>query len=87
MSLEVVPSIQLLVLHRVDTAQNMHRYYVLSVAPTLFEDTALVREWGRIGKSTRRVIELHADKAAARESLQTWLRRKGRRGYVVAHQA
>ena len=41
--------LQVLVLERVDRAKNMARFYVLSIEPTLFEDLALVRRWGRIG--------------------------------------
>ena len=41
--------VQLLVLERVEPACNMARYYVLSVELTLFDDAALVREWGRLG--------------------------------------
>ena len=48
-------------LERVDRTKNMARYYVLSVEPTLFAESSLVRRWGRIGggyrKRTR--IDLH----------------------------
>lgn len=37
---------QLVVLDRIDPARNMARYYVLSIEPTLFDDSSLVREWG-----------------------------------------
>ena len=37
--------LQVLVLERVDRANNMARFYVLSIEPTLFEDLALVRRW------------------------------------------
>ena len=47
---EIPPKLQLLVLERVDRARNMNRYYVLSVTPSLFGDTTLVREWGRKGQ-------------------------------------
>lgn len=36
-------------LQKHDDAKNMHRYYHLTIAPTLFGEFALVREWGRIG--------------------------------------
>ena len=84
---EAAPAINLLVLERIDAARNMSRYYVLSITPTLFGEIALVRECGRIGTSVRRFIDLHADKDGAEEALNTWLRRKTKRGYVVAHQA
>ena len=76
-------SVQLLVLDRVDAASNMARYYVLSVEQTLFGDSALVREWGRIGVSCRRRIDLYEHDAAAKVALSTWLNRKSRRGYAL----
>jgi predicted DNA-binding WGR domain protein len=42
-------TMQYLVLERRDPARNMARFYVLTIEPTLFGDTALVREWGRLG--------------------------------------
>ena len=48
--------LQVLVLERVDRAKNMARFYVLSIEPTLFEDLALVRRWGRIGSAGRERI-------------------------------
>ncbi|MGY4437513.1 WGR domain-containing protein [Bradyrhizobium sp. LM2.3] len=41
-------TVQYLVLERRDPARNMARFYVLTIEPTLFGDTALVREWGRV---------------------------------------
>ena len=34
-----------ILLELIDPTQNMARYYVLSIEPTLFGDSALVREW------------------------------------------
>ena len=54
---------------RIDPALNMHRYYVLSLEPTLFGDAALVREWCRIGAPRgRRLSQLHESEGAAREA-------------------
>jgi predicted DNA-binding WGR domain protein len=30
--------------------QNQHRFYLLRLAPTLFGEWSLIREWGRIGQ-------------------------------------
>jgi predicted DNA-binding WGR domain protein len=76
-------TVQLLVLERIDGMRNMARYYVLSIEPTLFGDTAMVREWGRIGNSGQRRTDLYAKHRDARTSLSTWLQRKLKRGYVV----
>jgi predicted DNA-binding WGR domain protein len=73
--------LQMLVLERRDENRNMARFYVLAIEPTLFGDSALVREWGRIGSWGRRRLDLYADAQASGEALETWLRRKERRGY------
>lgn len=74
-------SVQLLVLERRDSAANMARFYVLSLEETLFGDTALVREWGRLGTAGRRRLDLYEARAQASEALESWLTRKMRRGY------
>lgn len=74
-------SVQLLVLEHRDPAANMARFYVLSLEETLFGDTALVREWGRLGTAGRRRLDLFGARAQASEALESWLGRKLRRGY------
>lgn len=36
-------------LERHDPDKNMHRFYQIYVAPGIFGDWSLVREWGRVG--------------------------------------
>lgn len=81
MDAEPLPLIQMLVLERVDRSCNMHRFYVLSLCPTLFGDVALRREWGGIGKPGRSRQATYDLGSNAREALETWLRRKQKRGY------
>ncbi|MFB6452719.1 WGR domain-containing protein [Bradyrhizobium tunisiense] len=71
-----------LVLQRCDPSCNMARFYVVTIEPTLFGDTALVREWGRLGHRGRRRMDLFAGRVQAVEALEAWLVRKRRRGYV-----
>lgn len=78
-----ISSVQLLVLERREPSANMARFYVLSLEETLFGDTALVREWGRLGLTGRRRLDLFEASAQASEALETWLSRKQRRGYEV----
>ena len=75
--------LQILVLERIDRARNMARFYVLSIEPTLFEDLALVRRWGRIGSAGRQRIDLHPSQPVAHIALEKWLDRKRRRGYQL----
>ena len=76
-------TIHYLVLHRCDPSCNMARYYVLSIEPGLFGDAALIREWGRLGRSGQRRVELYVNRSCAMETLETWLQRKQRRGYLL----
>ena len=75
--------LNVLVLERVDRTKNMARYYVLSVEPTLFAESSLVRRWGRIGGVGRTRIDLYGSRRVAQIALNTWLERKQRRGYRV----
>ena len=75
--------LQVLVLERVDRAKNMARFYVLSIEPTLFEDLALVRRWGRIGSAGRERIDLHHLGGSRRSSSQNGSIAEGRRGYQL----
>lgn len=75
--------LQMLVLERRDHARNMARFYVLAVEPTLFDEFALVREWGRWGNVGRRRLDLYGDLDQAAEALEDWLLRKTKRGYRI----
>jgi predicted DNA-binding WGR domain protein len=74
---------EIVALENVSPDENRFRFYVLSIDETLFGDVALVREWGRIGTNGRRRLDLFDDRVRAISSLEDWLERKRRRGYVV----
>jgi predicted DNA-binding WGR domain protein len=63
------------------------RFYVLSIEASLFSDAVLIREWGRIEAAGHRKIDLYESEGRAVEALETWLRRKQRRGYVTRHRS
>mgnify|MGYP001602683639 FL=1 len=74
-------------LHRIDLERNMRRFYELSVQPTLFGGTSLVRAWGRIGTAGQSLIvtfDHPIDTTAAFARLE---RTKRRRGYRDATRA
>ncbi|MER9313249.1 WGR domain-containing protein [Mesorhizobium australicum] len=71
-----------LVLHRIDPARNMARFYALSVEPTLFGGTALIRNWGRIGTRGQAMMQTFDEGSQAAEALIRLERRKTRRGYA-----
>lgn len=65
----------------IDPAKRKHRFYKMFIAPSLFGEWLLVREWGRIG-SPGQVRSDHFDNAgAALLALQKLVREKVRRGY------
>ena len=66
---------------KIDPARNQMRFYAITVAPNLFGQWAMIREWGRIGqvgtiRQTWFESESEALSAGARAA-----RKKGRRGY------
>lgn len=68
-------------LRRIDPTRNMARFYVLSLQPTLFGETSLVRNWGRIGTRGLEKIELFATANEAETAFSKLTARKYRRGY------
>jgi predicted DNA-binding WGR domain protein len=68
-------------LKKQDWSQNMNRFYLVSVMPTLFGDWVVVREWGRIGQPGQvRETWFDSETEAAAAGAKTVMRKK-RRGY------
>jgi predicted DNA-binding WGR domain protein len=68
-------------LTRSDSTRNMHRFYALQLATTLFGECVLIAEWGGIGFPGRVQERVHPSPAqAALDKRQT---AKTRRGYSV----
>lgn len=70
-----------LLLHRIDPANNMWRFYRLDVQPDLFGGALLVKQWGRIGFNGQFQERRFEDAAAAYIALRAQARRKHLRGY------
>jgi len=68
-------------LHRIDPNANMARFYRIDLAPTLFGEVAVLRQWGRIGTNGRTTIETWPSINEAQHSADRTLRQKSRRGY------
>lgn len=68
-------------LRRIDLSRNMARYYALSIQPTLFGGSSVVREWGRIGTRGQCKFELFHDAEHAERIRDRIERSKRRRGY------
>lgn len=69
-----------LLLHRIDPARNMARFYRPSLEPNLFGDVSLVRTRGRIGGASRTKIEIFDGAVEANGSFTRHERSKRRRG-------
>lgn len=70
-----------LYVERIDRTKNMARYYALSIQPSLFGQTSLVRSWGRIGTYGKSKIHLFDDESEAVGMFLDLARAKRRRGY------
>jgi len=66
---------------RIDRPRNVARYYQLSIQPTLFNEVAVVRHWGRIGMKGGHMRELFANEREAARHFLELARQKKKRGY------
>lgn len=66
---------------RCDPSRNMRRFYKLLLAPSLFGEWVLVREWGRIGAAGTTKADHFATAGQAVLAMQELVRKKKRRGY------
>ena len=78
--LEVFPD--RLLLRREDPAQNMRRFYLMTVQRDLFGGASLIREWGRVGSAGKLRIEHHPDEGQAVDALSDIATAKRKRGYT-----
>lgn len=69
-------------LTRADPSCNMHRFYGLELATSLFGECGVVRHWGRIGTSGRSRTEWFNEPQQAEAAFLILLRAKRRRGYA-----
>jgi hypothetical protein len=57
---------ELAYLEKVDPSRRMMRFYSIWIAPTLFGEWAMVREWGRVGSHVEETSEApHLDGTAS----------------------
>ncbi|WP_313292395.1 WGR domain-containing protein [Rhizobium rhizoryzae] len=68
-------------LHRIDAERNMHRFYLLTVQPTLFGGVSVIRNWGRIGSSGQTMVQTFEAEDDAAAALLRVEREKRRKGY------
>ena len=68
-------------LEKVEPKQRMLRFYALRVAPTLFGEWTLVREWGRIGSGGTVREDWFGTEEEAQVAMVELALQKQRRGY------
>ncbi len=78
----IVPS-RPIILHRIDPAKNMARFYALEVERDLFGRHVLVRRWGRIGTAGKIRLDEHRGEGEALDALQQLHAAKRCKGYQV----
>lgn len=69
-------------LTRTDPGYNMHRFYSLELATSLFGEWGVVRHWGRIGTSGRIRTDWYDEPHEAEGAFQDLLRARQKRGYA-----
>jgi len=68
---------------RLDPSRNVRRFYKMMLAPSLFGEWVLVREWGRIGAAGTTKADHFASVGEAVLAMQELVRKKKRRGYIA----
>jgi predicted DNA-binding WGR domain protein len=68
----------------IDATRNRHRFYMLRVSRTLFDEWSLLREWGRIGSPGRVRHETFETEQQARDAERIIMRMRQRHGYELA---
>ncbi|WP_274630963.1 WGR domain-containing protein [Arvimicrobium flavum] len=71
-------------LHRIDASKNMARFYAMHVSPTLFGESCVTRNWGRIGTRGRTRLDTFATAPEAEAALRRLQLKKNQRGYRSA---
>ena len=62
-------------------AQNVSRFYLIQVVPSLFGQWGVLREWGRIGQPGTVRQDWYGDEAQAQAASSKLLTQKLKRGY------
>ncbi|NTJ35902.1 WGR domain-containing protein [Agrobacterium sp. 13-626] len=68
-------------IQRIDPRRNMARFYEISLEPTLFGETSLVRIWGRLGTRGQQRMDVFSSEKRAVEAFLELLRQKRAKGY------
>lgn len=72
-----------IMLERIDTSNNMFRFYNIRLEENLFGDYSVIAQWGRIGVSTRSRVCASGNKKHAEGKFIKILGEKINRGYGI----
>ncbi|WP_299870082.1 WGR domain-containing protein [uncultured Roseobacter sp.] len=71
-------------LEKIVPEKRQHRFYVMHVTRTLFDEWCLIREWGRIGsRGGQKLVDYTDSKEEAETALHKLFGQKCRRGYQL----
>jgi predicted DNA-binding WGR domain protein len=70
-----------IMLTRIDSRRSMARFYKMAIQPTLFGESSLVREWGRIGRAGTVRIETYPSRGLADIAMISKWEQKRKRSY------
>ena len=68
-------------LTRTDVSAKIHRFYRIEIAPGLFGDWSLIREWGRISQPGRVRVDWYDTEDAAKDARFDIQMQKAKLGY------
>lgn len=74
----------MIALTRSKPSKNLHRFYAMHLATTLFGEWDLIAEWGRIGSPGTVRQQIFPTEQLAQAALTKRLRIKAGRGYIPA---
>ncbi len=70
-----------ILMHHIDPQQNKARYYFIAVGPSLVDDYAVLRFWGRLGGQQQGLVTPCASPEEANKLARRLVRRRLRNGY------
>ena len=76
----------MLYLVKIDHEKNQRRFYSLHLAPTLFGDWSVVREWGRLGSAGTLRVDPFVTEQEALDELEKIKIAKQKKGYIALNQ-
>lgn len=68
---------------KINPAKNQRRFYLLEASRDLFGQPVLIRQYGRIGRTSRVKVESFLELDQAEQKLRKLAASKIRRGYAV----